>query len=307
MNDSREQLAGRIRELRRRHFGPGGKGEFARRLGVPLDEYERFERGAVPPGDVIVRICEQTGEDLQWLLTGVASRGTVVISGARNRHQNLLVRIAQALDADPSLAAPFESFLDLLLAAPSPGAEPNRLPPPATRLVRIYDPHDAPRELVPAGEPPRELAGRAAREPAALLARREAQAFEPAVLYDGRSALAVRIVAIAEEQPAHEYVEGGNLSQLLPGAFAVRVVTDEMSPMFAPGDAALVVPGGAPRIGRPALVRLPGGNDTRCRIWLGEEAGHVHLGRLSDGGSEQEAAENVSWALEVVYRLAFAA
>lgn len=307
MSDPREQLAGRIRELRRRHFGPGGKAEFARRLGLPLDEYERFERGAVPPGEVIVHICEQTGEDLQWLLTGVASRGTVVISGARNRHQNLLVRIARALDTDPALAAPLEAFLDLLLAAPSQGAERNRLAAPSAHLIRIYDPHSAPQELGPAGELPRDLSEPAAREPGALLARREAQAFEPAVLYDGRPAQAVRIVAVADERPSREYIDSANLSQVLPGAFAVRVVTDEMSPMFAPGDAALVVPGGAPRIGRPALVRLPGSNETRCRIWLGEDAGHVHLGRLSDGGSEREPADSVRWALEVVYRLALAA
>jgi len=113
MGSAEKALTERIRQLRRRHFGAGGKAEFARRLDLPLEEYERFERGRLPPGDVMLRMCELTGEDLQWLLTGVAARGTVVISGTRGRHQDFLTRLARLLDEKPTLAAPLEAFVEL--------------------------------------------------------------------------------------------------------------------------------------------------------------------------------------------------
>jgi hypothetical protein len=45
----------------------------------------------------------------------------------------------------------------------------------------------------------------------------------------------------------------------------------------------------------------------RCRIWLGDEEGTVHLGRLADGGCEQVPRDKLLWSLEVLFRLARAA
>ncbi len=152
MNSPAQALAQRLKELRRRHFGAQGKAVFAQRLGLPEDEYARYERGVVPPGDVLVRICETTGEDLQWLLTGVASRGTVVIAEARGRHRTLLTRVANLLEQTPATAAALDAFLDLL----EPAAQARRVPPAAlpgpTSLIRIFELDDLPPAL-PTGGP----------------------------------------------------------------------------------------------------------------------------------------------------------
>ena len=95
------QLSSRLRELRRRHFGARGKPQFAARLGIPVEEYNRYERGALPGGELMVRICEVTGEDLQWLLTGREARQSLGISGARRRHRLNPIRRAATCGAQP--------------------------------------------------------------------------------------------------------------------------------------------------------------------------------------------------------------
>lgn len=149
MSSPEQALARRIRELRRRHFGPQGKELFATRLGLSLEEYGRFEQGVVPPGEVMVRMCEATGEDLQWLLTGVAARRTMVIAGTRGRHQDLLARLARLLDERPQLAAPVEAFVDLLTQGePAHAEEAPALPGPSHQhLVPILEPQELPRTL----------------------------------------------------------------------------------------------------------------------------------------------------------------
>ncbi len=148
----------RLCELRRRHFGPRGKRTFAEKLNIDVAEYQQYEVGRIPDPALLVRICELTGEDLQWLLTGVAARGTVVISGSRSRHQELIARIARALEERPERAGPIEAFLDLLLQGPKPGADAERLlagPAPAgaavrfptQRLVPIFSPAGLPDQL----------------------------------------------------------------------------------------------------------------------------------------------------------------
>ena len=88
------------------------------------------------------------------------------------------------------------------------------------------------------------------------------------------------------------------------GAFGVRLADDTMKPMFLNGDAVLVAVGAEPQIGRPALCKLANERGARCRIWLGQDETHVHLGRLTDGEQEDVARQTLAWSLEVLYRLA---
>lgn len=311
MTSAEHNLAERIRELRRRHFGPRGKGELAKRLGLSPEEYERYERGVLPPGEVMVRLCEVTGEDLQWLLTGVAARSTVVISGTRTRHQEVLTRLARLLDDKPALAAPVEAFVDLLLRGAEGGAEAlRRLPLPSPgELIPILEGEELPLRLPGPGEPDDRgefpllppLAGLsiAGREPAGLA--------EPASDYDPQAWRRVDVLTLKSNEGAtHRYLRSREIAECFPGVFGVRLSDDAMTPMFRAGEAVLVSVGAAPKIGHPALCRFIERTDFRCRIWLGEDEQHVHLGRLADGEMEHVERANLGWSLEVLYRLAAA-
>lgn len=309
MSSSEQALAKRIRELRRRHFGPRGKAMFAQRLGLPVDEYSRFERGTIPPGDVLVRMCEATGEDLQWLLTGVASRGTVVISGARHRHSELLARIANLLSQKPQLAAPLEAFVDLLMRGEEARAvtAPELPWPKIDNLIRIFETDDVPESLPSPDAPDRPLLVPAAE--AALSRQPTAHVlYEPAMSYTSSSAKSVKLVKFATSG-GHTCVcmEDAEIARCFPSAFGVRLADDTMAPMFCRGDAAVVAIGSPAQVGRPTVCRLAGESRARCRIWLGRDAGQVHLGRLADGEMEQVPPDRVQWALEALFRLAPAA
>ncbi|MGD8450400.1 MAG: helix-turn-helix domain-containing protein [Phycisphaerae bacterium] len=311
MKNAEKALTERIRELRRRHFGPRGKAEFARRLGIPEEEYARYERGTLPPGETLIRICEATGEDLQWLLTGVAARGTVVISQARTRHQELLARLACLLDQDPTLAAPIESFVDLLAQGrQAEGRVAAMLPaPPTDALIPIFEAHELPARIdgldgpEPAGGFPLVLTTRAL----AGAVRAAARVVEPAAQYHDGDFRPVELVTLAPEagQP-RLCLHSVELAQCFPRMFGVRLRDRSMEPMFQEGDIALVTPGSKPQVGCPAVSRLVEPGAARCRIWLGEDEDGVRLGRLADGEAEHLRRGNVCWSLNVLYRLAAA-
>ncbi len=313
MNAEPTTICERIRELRRRHFGPSGKAEFARRLALPPEAYDAYERGATPPGDVLVRICEVTGEDLQWLLTGVAARGALFIAGARGRHQALIARVARLLDENPGSAAPLEAFVDLLargpaarlarpaLSAPPPGESQPLIPilPIAAlpeSLPRDAD-DDSPEPARPPLPAPPLALERATRSPVALRepAAGSAAATEPAAL----------VRCDAGGGATVEFVDAPLVARALPGVFGVRLADDAMTPLLRSDDVLLLAPEAPPRLGRPAVLRFRDGA-ARCRIWLGEVQARINLGRVRDGGIEQADAATVCWSLEVLYCLSAA-
>ena len=295
-----KELGQRIAELRRRHYGARGKARFAERLALAPEAYEAFERGQIPTGDVLVKMCELTGEDLQWLLTGVAARGTMVIAGTRGRHQAVVARLIEALERKPELAAPIEAFLDLLLRsedlqAPAPGL------PAGAGLIPIYGGDETPLRLPGPGEGPNGFP---------LLPEGEAEPLgalwldEPVLAGGaGEGTRGKGLGAAGADGGGRRFLENVSLARALPQAFAVRVDEDAMAPMFSRGDLALVTPSGSARVGRPAVCRFSAAGGVCCRIWLGESAGRIRLGRVRDHGEECVAPEVLAWALEAVYRL----
>lgn len=312
MSTPEKELAQRIKELRRRHFGTRGKDEFARRLGLAREVYDRFEAGRLPPGELMVRMCELTGEDLQWLLTGASSRGTLVISGARNRHQDLITRIARALDTRPSLATPLEAFFDLLLRGQETRREsPRELPTPTTGdLIPLFAANEWPDQLSQPDGPDgdRMLAPVAFEESLANAERSSADLAEPATADHAGVLHNVTLLSLTDPAGvAHRLLQSREVARCFPAAFGVVLDDDAMEPMFAAGDALLATPGTGPQIGRPALCKFIDRADDRCRIWLGDDGEHVQLGRVSDGQQEQMPRAHLRWSLEVLYRVSPAA
>ncbi|RMF82169.1 MAG: hypothetical protein D6744_06305 [Planctomycetota bacterium] len=295
-------LSRRIRELRRRHFGRTGKRQFAERLEIPLEEYESYERNTIPPADVLLRMCELTGEDLQWLLTGVASRSTMVIAGARPRHQELIGRIAQSLNERPELAAPLEAFFDLLTSGPRETTGEQALPAPAdfaSDLIPILDASELPSQL-PApdarGEPSHPLTRPAS---ATLLTPPE-----PARLVEPGSDVAGAqrsIALVTSADSSRRFVRSAELAGCFPHAFGVTIQDDAMRPMINPGDALIVSVDAPSVVGRPALCRTHSEPHIRCRVWLGCEGRTARLGRLRDHGVDEVAVSEIDWSLEVLY------
>lgn len=305
MGQEPSNLAERIRDLRRRHFGARGKAALAEKLAVPVEEIERYERGTIPPADKLVRLCEITGEDLQWLLTGVSSRGTVVISGARGRHQSLLARVAQIVESRPQLAAPIEAFLELLAADGKRGPDETRRLPQHRTFIPIFELSELPDRLeLQTGETaalalPHELPSQEAVAGPANLS-------EPSTHYDNARLRQVRLLRPAGPRSGRGFVSCPELADCATALFGVAIRDDEMAPMFTNGDAAIVAMTSPSHVGRPAVLKVAHDTAARCRMWLGADDRKVSLGRLRDGVIEQVDRESVLWSFEAIFRVAAA-
>lgn len=287
--------------MRRRHFGARGRVEFARQLAIPLAEYERYERSEVPPGETMLRMCELTGEDLQWLLVGRSSRGTVVID-APQRHRGLIARIARELETNPRSAAPLEAFVDLLTAE----GRAKRIPEP-----RVSQDAGGFLPLLCGDQIPLAIeASSTARQSALPPPMSDAEPrtgfiAEPASEYPTTARRAVRVIeSVAPGGATHRYLHSPEVAECFPCAFGVMIEGDSMRPMFEPGDAAVVSVDAPPIVGRPAVCRTTGSPPVRCGIWLGQTDRLIQLGRVSDSGLETLASEQHCWSLEALYRVA---
>ena len=310
-----KELGERIRELRQRHYGRTGKSEFAKALQTPLDKYSGFERGIIPSGEILVRMCEATGEDLQWLLTGSPSRGTMVISGARDRHQELIAKLARLLEASPESAARVDAFVDLLsdtarVGASAAAAVRRELPPPNVRdLVPILNDDELPRHIdaqAADGGQPAWLAAPAL--DGGRITRHAAILSEPDVRAGEGAARELSIVRVSDSAGrAREFVESEQVAGCFPDMFGVRIPDDAMSPLIRRGDVALVSAGVGAAVGSPAVCRLDNREGVTCGIWLEQDDERITLGRLSDGGEETVRAAEVLWSLEVLYTVRSAA
>lgn len=304
MGAARSTILDRLREIRRRHFGPRGASAFAQRLGVDPLEYARYERGVMPSGEVLLRACEATGEDLQWLLTGVAGRGTMVITGTRARHQEVLGRVARLLEVRPELAQPIESFVALL----DEGAAADRdrsdraacLQLPSEELVPLFSIDDAPSDW----QKPSKL-----RQPLALPDRGVLLSRQPLVVHEitgepsAAHAWPAQLVATdAAGGGGARFIHAAGIAPLFPRMIALELDDDEMAPLLRRGDAALLAADALPVLGLPAAYRRTNASRVQCRVWLGEDDACVHLGRVRDHGREAIPRKELQWTARVLFR-----
>lgn len=118
----------RIRLLRKSYGGKRGRCKFARALGIRPSTYTYYEYDRLPPVKVLLKMCEITGTDLNWLLTGQSvgekddfEQKSPEITEIRTESSqfsagnNLFLRKLEALlTENPALAEPMQAFIDLL-------------------------------------------------------------------------------------------------------------------------------------------------------------------------------------------------
>ncbi len=148
----------RIGLLRKQHAGSRGKSEFARTLGISVSTYNYYENNRVPPIEVLLKICEVTEADLNWLLTGketstmptfqpgshfgkdskvMASQKSPPETGkfAFGPNNALLRKLDDLLANNPELAEPVMAFIELLCE--KKGIEKQwRTEPPLAKVAR---------------------------------------------------------------------------------------------------------------------------------------------------------------------------
>lgn len=100
----------RVKLLRRQYARNKSKSRFARALGISASTYNLYETSRVPPLDVMLKMCEVAGADLEWLLTGRVAEKKF----ASGPNSELLQKLNVLLTSYPELSEPIIAFVELL-------------------------------------------------------------------------------------------------------------------------------------------------------------------------------------------------
>jgi len=313
-------LSDRLRHLRSMVFGERGRAAFARALGVSPSTYNYYEKGRSPPADLLARAAEVTGADLKWLLTGTgdpfpetgAEAGDITLS---HQAQEILGRLSPGSGA-PHASAAAQAALRALLARMEKvfpaGKEPWHPQTPQVKptsvpvLGRTAAGIPAPWERFFAGQDdPRIFESLVQRlEGKTVMGRSGAVApADPQYESDGprdSTALLVQLSAPTAEGIV-EYVDLPGLGPLGPGAFALRVDGDSMSPRILDGDIVVSRRDAVSQSGQTAIVKIRGRIGVTVKLWR-PEGDCVHLIPINESHQPTVLRRSeIVWASRVLW------
>ena len=306
---SDKSICQRLRRLREDYAGKRGKSFFAKALGLSPSTYSYYEHSRIPPAEVLCRVCELTGADLRWLLTGDGA----LVSGS-TLAGGLNEKVSALLAAKPEALAPLTAFVDLLseqrrfegsgLGGESAGGSRCRWVPvlgrTAAGLVHFWsDWGERPPQVTELGD----LIARHQAED--LLGSRRQMMVGDGVVGGagslGRGSVCLVQLSEPDREGLCEFLEAAEVSERYADAFALRVDGESMSPRISDGDIVVLSPSVAARNGVAAVVQLRGQMGVTCKIYRVEN-GEVHLIPANERFSSCVFEESeVVWALAVLW------
>ncbi len=291
----------RIQLIRTQSFGPRGRARFARALGISPSTYNYYERDRVPPPALLVQMCQVTGTDLEWLMTGQAA-------DREDGSAPILKRLKELLPVRPNLAPALASFLDALEGAHGTEQE---------HLQNVVEADQAAAEVVPvlgrtaAGVPQFWSNGELA-EQLTNLRPDQWTAAQRCELADDSSpqSLPQATVLIQTHAPVEwagisisEFLRTPNIRQHRPNTFALRIDGDSMQPAFQHGDIVLLCPTELARNGQPAVIQLRNQIGLTCKLYR-RQGNRVHLIPINETvRPTSHPKQDVVWALRVLGRV----
>ncbi len=326
----------RIKELREQFSGPRGRSEFARALAISPSTYNYYERDRVPPIEVLLRICEVTGADIEWLLTGQESAKKFAFAKKTTRTEAgeaiasgtnfvLLRKLDALLNENPDLGAAVSAFVDLLAekkaleSKPRPSLAPSGQQHPgwipvlgrtAAGLVHFWDqmvlpePEQAVTEL---DEIVRKHTGKAITSSADGTVTIDLRA---QVLVDGLKSQRANLIQVGGQETEAmdstgspqvvEFVECEAIYKLFPDSFALQIDGDSMSPRINDGDIVILSPSVPAAQGQAAVARVANQIGVTCKLIRTTQQG-IHLIPINERYETKVVTKNeLLWALAVL-------
>jgi SOS-response transcriptional repressor LexA len=320
----------RVRLLRKQYAGERGKSKFARDLGISASTYSYYESNRVPPIEVLLKISEVTGADLDWLLTGKERLKTPLSEQRKlsSGPENLLLRKLEGLlNENPQSADAISAFIELLSekkgieggfpARTSPSvlaaggtsfakpARPGWIPVlgrTAAGMIHFWD-----REILPESK-------QAITELDELVKRHIGKAIigscdgrvsidlQARPLVDGLKKPQANLIQVSgqEAEEIVEFVECEEIFGLFPDSFALHIDGDSMSPRINDGDIVILSASVPAAQGQIGIARVANQIGVTCKLIRSTET-EVHLIPINERYTTKVVAKkDLLWALAVL-------
>jgi transcriptional regulator with XRE-family HTH domain len=304
----------RIRLLRRQHAGERGKSKFARALGISPSTYSYYEDNRIPPVEILLKICEVTGADLQWLLTGQSAGKSFAFGENFGPMQKLNDLFAN----NPEMTGAVLAFIELLCEkkgiekkfhiAETVTLKPERpgwipvLGRTAAGIIHFWD-----QTLLP--EPKQAIT-----ELDELVTKHIGKAiigstngtvsidFQARPLVENLKNRQVNIIKLAglEEEQIVEFVQCEDIHNLFPDSFALQIDGDSMSPRINDGDIVILSPSVPAAQGQIGIVRIANQIGVTCKL-LRTTENETHLIPINERYEPKVVSKkDLLWALAVL-------
>ena len=310
----------RVRLLRKQHAGDRGKSKFARDLGISASTYNYYENNRVPPIEILLKICEVTGADLDWLLTGKKTQKTLKPAPEKfpsRANSSLLRKLDVLLSENPDLAEPISAFIELLCEKKGVekefhpkilSAKPDRpgwipvLGRTAAGMVHFWD-----KELLPEPE-------QAITELDELVKKHIGKTIITSAdgtvsidllaraLVDGLKRAEANLIQVGgqETDKIVEFVQCEEIFELFPDSFALQIDGDSMSPRINDGDIVILSPSVPAAQGQIGIARIANQIGVTCKLIRSTET-DVHLIPINERYETKVVAKkDLLWALAVL-------
>jgi len=303
----------RIILLRLEFAGSRGRSKFASALGISPSTYNYYESDRVPPTEILLKMCEVTGADLHWLLTGSSGENKV----ASGPHRPLLEKIDRLLKSNPELANPISAFVALLsekqgleraLGVGGASSKAGRvawipvLGRTAAGIVHCWD-----QQLLPGSNQAvtelESLVKKHLRKD--IVGSRDGHVsidLQARALLDGLTNLEANLIQVggAGGEEIVEFVECEAIVELFPDSFALQIDGDSMSPRINDGDVVIISLSVPAAQGHIAITRVANQIGVTCKLIRSTDT-EVHLIPINERYETKVVAKkDVEWALAVL-------
>jgi transcriptional regulator with XRE-family HTH domain len=313
MQDSdKSAIIDRVKLLRTQYAGKRGKNRFASALRLSPSTYNYYESSRIPPIEVLLRMCEVTGADLRWLLTGQAGEATSV----SKQNTAVLHKLDGLLTTHPELTEAVLAFVELLcekkqieaaVRSNSVAAEerPSWIPVlgrTAAGILHFWDqtllpePRQAETQL-------EELVKRhIGRDIVRRLDGRLAIDLQAEGLIGGLNKPTANLVQVSGQRRHEivEFVQCKDIHKAYSDSFALRIDGDSMSPRINDGDIVMLSPSLPARQGQVCIARVAEQIGVTCKLIRTTET-QVHLIPINERYQTRVIPkEELLWALAVL-------
>ena len=303
----------RVKLIRTQFAGSRGRSKFARELGISPSTYSYYESKRVAPIEVLVRICELTGADLQWLLMGSSAEERL----RPGPNTAILQKMDGLLRQDPALGEPVLAFLELLREkkdaerglgsgfVPSKSKRPGWIPVlgrTAAGMVHFWDQTVLPERRQAITELDELVKKHIGKEIIGSADKTVSIDLQARALVDGIKRAGANLIQVsgAGGEEVVEFVECEEIYKLFPDSFGLAVDGDSMSPRINDGDIVILSPSVLAAEGQIGIARVADQIGVTCKLIRSTER-EVHLIPINERYETKVVGRrDLVWALAVL-------